>query len=575
MNGRSGKLRRHVACWLLLIVLPACDSKIDVDAHRRGSANHAMIAVANPLAAKAGFDVLQDGGSAVDAAIAAELVLTLVEPQSSGIGGGAFLVHLDGRQGRVETFDGRETAPASAAPDMFIGSDGKPLPWHITADLGRAVGIPGLLRMFESAHRAHGILPWARLFAPAINLAQDGFIVSPRLAKLLTQEKRLREIPGTSDYFFPGGEALKAGDTLKNPRLAATLKSVATLGASSFYSGEIAAEISARVATARNGATKITPQDLGGYRAPERPPVCVPYRQYKVCGMGPPSSGGILIAQMLGILSHFDLPSMAPYSPEAVHLIVEASRLAFADRNLYVADADMVPVPIDKLIDPAYLAERARLIDTAARIPKVSAGRIGRQATLLAPETLAVGGTSTTHMSVVDRFGNAVSMTASIERPFGTGLMAAGFLLNNQLTDFSFTPKKDGRPVANAVAPGKRPRSTMSPTLVFGPDGELRLAIGSPGGSRIAGYTLKVILGVLDWNLHIADAIARPNIVCRGGPVDIEADTHATALKPALETLGHTVEIRPLTSGLHGIEVRDGRLYGGADPRREGIVLGD
>ena len=559
----------------VLAPLAGCDDAIDIEAHRRGTATSYMIAAANPLAAEAGRKILADGGSAVDAAIATEMVLTLVEPQSSGIGGGAFLVHHDAADGKLETYDGRETAPASAHPGMFLTPDGTPMRWPDAALGGRAVGVPGVLRMLALAHADHGILPWADLFEPAIKLAEDGFDVSPRLAGLLAADTEMREIPGTKDYFYPGGEPLKAGTVLKNPALAKVLRAVAENGAAQFYAGGIPAGIIETVAAAPANPARITAEDIASYEAKKRDPVCVTYRTYRVCGMGPPSSGGILVGQILGILNHFDLGDMEPFSAEAVHLIVEASRLAFADRALYVADADFVPVPVSGLLAPGYLATRARLISPEARMEEALPGRAGRTVWRYGTDDAPEKGLSTTHFSVRDRYGNVVSITASIERAFGSKLMTQGFLLNNELTDFSFRPESKGHPVANAPAPGKRPRSTMSPTIVFDRSGKPVLAIGSPGGSRIAGYTLKAIIGVIDWNMHVADAIAAPNIVSRGGPVDIEAGTAAEALKPALEAMGHEVRLREMTSGLHGIHITAEGLIGGADPRREGVVLGD
>lgn len=555
--------------------LTGCDDTIDIDAHRRGEAETYMIAVAHPLAAAAGRDILAEGGSAVDAAIATEMVLTLVEPQSSGIGGGAFMVHHDASANAVETYDGRETAPASAHPGMFLDADGNPIPWPKAALGGRAVGVPGLMRMLALAHGKHGILPWADLFRPAIRLAEDGFTVTPRLAGLLAADTEMPNIPGTRDYFYPAGQPLKAGTKLKNPALARVLTQIAENGAAAFHAGEIAEGIAETVSNAAFNPAIMTTEDLAGYTAKTRDPVCVSYRAYRVCGMGPPSSGGILIGQILGMLDHFDLGAEKPFSADAVHLIVEASRLAFADRALYVADSDFVPVPVAGLLNLAYLAERARLISPTQRMDHAGPGRAGRTAWHWEAEQGAEKGLSTTHFSVRDRYGNIVSMTASIERAFGSKHMSQGFLLNNELTDFSFSPSSKGLPVANAPAPGKRPRSTMSPTIVFDQHGQPVLAIGSPGGSRIAGYTLKVILGVIDWNMHVADAIAAPNIVSRGGPVDIEAGTPAEDLKPALEAMGHTVKLREMTSGLHGIHMINDRLVGGADPRREGVVLGE
>lgn len=578
MRGNLPTARLPVCAILLGIVaasLSACDDSIDIDAHRRGTAENYMIAVAHPLAARAGRDILAGGGSAVDAAIAAELVLTLVEPQSSGIGGGAFMIHHDASSGTIETYDGRETAPASAHSEMFIDADGKPLPWPVAALGGRPVGVPGVMRMLALAHADHGVLPWGDLFQSAIRLADDGFEVTPRLAGLLAADTEMPDIPGTREYFYPNGVPLNAGSTLKNPALARVLRTVADNGAGAFYAGDVANGIAETVSNAPHNPAVMTTQDLADYVSRKREPVCVTYREHRICGMGPPSSGGILVGQILGMLNHFDLPSMQPFSAKAVHLLVEASRLAFADRALYVADSDFVPVPVAGLLDPDYLATRARLISPETRMDVAGPGRAGRTAWNWGAETSPDKGLSTTHFTVRDRYGNVVSMTASIERAFGSKHMSQGFLLNNELTDFSFRPRAKGQPVANAPAPGKRPRSTMSPTIVFDKRGKPLLAIGSPGGSRIAGYTLKVILGVIDWDMHVADAIAAPNIVSRGGPVDIEAGTPAEALKPALEALGHNVKLREMTSGLHGIHFTDGKMAGGADPRREGVVLGN
>lgn len=567
--------RRGLILLSLCIAISACDDGINIEEHRRADADKFMISVAHPLAALAGYKILSKGGSAVDAAIAVETVLTLVEPQSSGIGGGAFLVHFDADKHLVQTFDGRETAPASATPDMFLGPDGNPMPWPKAATGGLSVGVPGVFRMLELAHSQHGVLPWNELLDSAIELAEDGFEVTPRLARLLAGDTEMPNIPGTQDYFYPNGESLREGEILKNPAYAAVLRAVAKGGAAAFYSGDIAKGIASAVSNAPLNPTRMTIEDIASYQAKERPPVCAPYRQYRVCGMGPPSSGGILVAQVLGMLSHFDLPSMEPFSAEAVHLLVEASRLAFADRALYVGDSDYVPVPVRGLVDREYLRQRATLIDPARRIEDATAGRAGQHAWEWAPDNDPEKGVSTTHFSIRDRYGNTVSMTASIERPYGAKIMSQGFLLNNELTDFSFRPMDKGRHVANAVFAGKRPRSTMSPTIVLDKNGAVVLAIGSPGGSRIAGYTIKAILGVLDWNMHVADAIAAPNIVSRGGPVDIEADTPAVDLKPKLEALGHDVRIIGMNSGLHGINVTPSGLVGGADPRREGVVLGD
>jgi len=531
-----------------------------------------MVATANPHATRAGLDILRAGGSAVDAAIAAQLVLNLVEPQSSGIGGGAFMLHYDAASGRLDAYDGRETAPASATPEMFLDDAGQPMDFWDAVIGGRSVGVPGLLRMLALAHRQHGRLPWARLFAPAIALSEEGFAVSPRLHHLIAEDEDLKDFPEARRYFFDAeGRPLAVGAKLRNPAFAATLRRIAEGGADAFYQGAIAAEIAATVQTAPRHPTDMTLADLAGYRAKARPPVCAPYRRWTVCGMPPPTSGGVAVLEILGLLERFDLSALAPESAEAVHLIAEASRLAFADRNRYLADSDFVEVPVARLLDRGYLARRSRLIAPDKSLGVATPGLPTQNGAMpRQPQP-----PRTTHLVVVDAAGNAVSMTSSIESAFGSHLMAGGFLLNNELTDFSFEPLVDGRAVANRVAPGKRPRSSMSPTMVFDADGKLVLAIGSPGGSRIIGYVVKTIIAVLDWGLDVQAAIALPNFVNRNGPTDLEADTPLTALAPALAARGEAVRIVPMVSGLHGIAVTPGGLEGGADPRREGVALGD
>ena len=531
-----------------------------------------MVAAANPLAAQAGLEILRAGGSAVDAAIAASLVLNLVEPQSSGIGGGAFLLHYDGRSGDIAAYDGRETAPAAATPQLFLRPDGEPMDFWEAVVGGRSVGVPGLVRMFELAHAAHGRLPWARLFAPAIRLAEEGFAVSPRLHALIAGDDYLMTDPAAAAYFHdPSGAPLAVGTRLHNPAFAETLRHLARDGADAFYTGPVAEAIVAAVHGAARNPGQLSLADLAGYTAKKRAPVCAPYRTWRVCGMPPPTSGGVAVLQILGILEGFDLPALAPDSAAAWHLIAEASRLAFADRNRFLADADFEPVPVGDLLDPAYLARRRALISPDASLGEAQPGlptQNGAMPVQHAPP-------STSHLSVVDADGNAVSMTASIESAFGARLMAAGFMLNNELTDFSFRPEADGRPVANRVAPGKRPRSSMSPTLVLDARGKLALAVGSPGGSRIIGYVVKSLVAALDWGLDIQAAIDLPNVVNRNGATDVEEGEASSALAAGLAALGHEVTVRPLTSGLHGIAVSADGLSGGADPRREGVALGD
>ncbi|BBK33729.1 gamma-glutamyltransferase 1 [Stella humosa] len=533
-----------------------------------------MVAAANPLAAAAGRTILQAGGSAVDAAIAVQMVLTLVEPQSSGIGGGAFLLHWSAAGRELRTYDGRETAPAAAGPNLFLGADGRPLRFMDAVVGGLSVGVPGAVRMLEAAHRAHGRLPWADLFQPAIALARDGFAISPRLAATLQDDAALRADPAAGPYFYqPDGSPKPAGTLLANPALAATLQAIATGGADALHTGPIAQDIVAAVAgAARPGS--MTLADLVGYRPQVRDAVCVPYRLWRVCGMGPPSSGGVAIAQVLGMVERHDLTAAGPASPDAWHLLLEASRLAFADRDRYVADPDRVPLP-PGLLDRRYLADRGGLIRTGESLGRATAGEPpGKRADFAPDRSLEIPATS--HMVIVDRDGNAVSMTTTIEGPFGSKLMVRGFLLNNELTDFSFVPEADGRPVANRVEGGKRPRSSMSPTMVFDRDGRLVMALGSPGGARIIGYTLKALVAMLDWDLDPQRAVSLPNLLNRNGPTELEMTPGAGPLADGLRRLGHEVQPMTAPSGLQAIRLLPGGgLVGGADPRREGVAVGD
>lgn len=532
-----------------------------------------MISAANPLASQAGHDMLRAGGSAVDAAIAAQMVLTLVEPQSSGIGGGAFMMHFNNADKTVTSYDGRETAPRTARPTMFLKA-GKPMPFLSAAAGGTAVGVPGLLRMLELAHREHGKLAWARLFEPAIALAEESFPLSPRLARLLKSETLLRQTPGARGMLYNAdGEDRSVGATVRNPALAKTLRAIAIGGADAFYRGEIARGIVNTVRRAANHPGGMSYADLAAYRAVKRTPVCAPYRQWRVCGMGPPSSGGIAVAQTLTMLAHFDLAAMPPGGADAVHLVAEAEALAFADRNAYVADADFVPVPMRGMLDPIYLANRSKLISEAVSGGKRRPGQPPPQSAMQPATGDDDKGLSTTHLSVVDAEGNAVSMTSSIETVFGSRLMTGGFILNNQLTDFSFLPLKNGRSVANSVAPGKRPRSSMSPTLVLDAKGGLVMAVGSPGGSRIIGFVAKTLVAALDWKLPMQAAIDLPNFLNRNGVTELEDAPGTAAIKTALEKRRHKVRVFSRESGLHGIRVTPGGLDGGADKRREGVVL--
>jgi gamma-glutamyltranspeptidase / glutathione hydrolase len=539
------------------------------------TAKRFMIVAAHPLAARAGVDVLKRGGSAVDAAIAAELVLGLVEPQSSGLGGGAFLLHYAAGGGRLEAYDGRETAPAAARPGRFLGADGKALDWPAAVVSGKSVGVPGLLAMLELAHRRHGKLAWKDLFDPAIRLAENGFPISPRLHALVAADRFLAGDENARRYFYtPDGKAKPSGTLLKNLEYAAVLKRVAAGGAKAFYRGEIARDIALAVRGRKRSRGDLAEADFSAYEAKEREPLCGPYRIFKVCGMPPPSSGGFAVLQILAILSHFDLRALKPGSLEAVHLFAEAGRLAYADRNLYIADPAFVAAPLAALLDVHYLDSRTKLIDPKHSMGRAQAGDPARIASRYGIAQ-ALELPSTTHLSVVDADGNAVALTASIEAAFGNRQMVRGFLLNNELTDFAWEPEENGKPVANRVEGGKRPRSSMAPTLVFDDKGKLVMVIGSPGGHSIINYVAETIVNVLDWGMDIQSAIAAPRAGSRNGPTELERGTPLERLAPELERMGHSVRIRAEASGLHGImRTKDG-WAGGADPRREGVVLGE
>jgi gamma-glutamyltranspeptidase/glutathione hydrolase len=553
--------------------------------HKTGwPARKFMVAAANPLAVDAGYRILRQGGSAIDAAIATQLVLTLVEPQSSGIGGGAFLMHYDGKQ--VQAFDGRETAPAAADEHLFQDADGKPVSRVTGVVGGRSVGAPGVLRMLELAHRQHGKLAWKTLFTPAIELAEQGFPVSQRLHGLLAWDQHIRKDPAAAAYFYDSQlQPRPVGYILKNPALAATLREIAAGGADAFYKGHIGRDIAAKVRSHPTNPGLLTAQDIAGYQPKVRAPVCSDYRAFTVCGMPPPSSGGIAVAQMLGMFETRDMRALAPANgvpgPDAVHLFSEVGRLAYADRNRYAADTDFVPLPgrgLPSLIDKGYLARRAALIgarsmgEAAAGTPPGMEVAWGRDNAIETP--------STSHLVVVDGNGAGLSMTTTVEDAFGSRQMVDGFILNNQLTDFSFDSVDAEGPVANRVQPGKRPRSAMSPTIVFDKaSGKLVLAVGSPGGPAIINYVAKVLVGTLDWGLDVQQAIALPNFGSRNGPTELEAGRFPPATIEALRSRGHAVRLGEQNSGLHGIarmQVHGVPLwFGGADPRREGVAKGD
>ncbi|MGY2375273.1 gamma-glutamyltransferase [Pseudomonas sp. SDO524_S393] len=598
--------RRQLSVLAIALSLVACHTPVNepppapelgsgyrTDLATRHAERH-MAAAANPLAAEAGREMLRRGGSAIDAAIAMQAVLTLVEPQSSGIGGGAFIMLWDGKQ--VHAYDGRETAPAGATEGIFLKANGKPMAFSEAQIGGRSVATPGVLRALQMAHKKTGHLQWAQLFEPAIRLAEQGFAISPRLHSLIAADRFIPQSPEMAAYFLNADGTPKAtGTRLKNPALAAVFKRIAQEGPDALYRGPIAEEIARKVQGHRN-AGSLSPADLMNYTAKERTPLCTDYKQWKVCGMPPPSSGGIAIAQILGTLQALEnrdprlaiapltpLKSTSPAglepTPEAVHLLAEAGRLAFADRALYVADADFVPVPVAGLVAPDYLARRAALIgerSMGVAKPGVPAGLRVAYAPDRSPLRI-----STSQVVAVDDQGGAVSMTTTVEAAFGSHVMVQGFLLNNQMTDFSFIPEENGQPVANRVQPGKRPRSAMAPTLVFDRrSGELLATVGSPGGSQIIEYVSKSLVAMLDWKLDPQAAISLPNFGSRNGATELEAGLFSPALKQALKDKGHALSEIDMTSGIQAIvRSRDAQgkvtLSGGADPRREGEAYGD
>jgi gamma-glutamyltranspeptidase/glutathione hydrolase len=527
---------------------------------------------ANPLAAQAGLNVLKRGGSAVDAAIAIQAMLSLVEPQSSGVGGGSFMTYLDGKTGKITVYDGREVAPAQAASTMFLGSDGKPLPFNAAVVSGRATGVPGAVKMLSLAHKEHGQLAWSTLFGDAERTAAEGFIVSPRLARMVHGNFAENRAPDVIAYFSqgPGGRLVNAGDRLRNPTYADFLRRLAAQGPNALYSGSTAARIAARTHAAPLAGT-MTMADLANYQPIKRAPVCGHYRSYTLCAPPPPASGVGLI-ELMQILQNTDIARRGPSDPQSWYLFAEASRLMYADRDRYVGDPAFVQVPVAGLIDPRYDAARARLIGPTAGPPPaagVPAGAtVGANDNTLEP-------TGTSNLVVRDAEGNVVSMTTTVESIFGTGRMVDGFFLNNQLTDFSFSPlDEQGRPVANAAAPGKRPRSSMTPAILLTPDGRFAGAIGSAGGNSILAFVAKSLVAAIDWNMPMQAALAAPNLVARGPNFQGEATKFSPQILDGLRRRG--IDLQPgqgEDSGLTGVMIRAGRIDGGADPRREGVVL--
>ena len=549
------------------------DEPTGTRAQALATAKRHMIAAGHPLAVEAGLGILERGGSAIDAMIATQLVLNLVEPSSSGIGGGAFLLYYDARARALRAVDARETAPAAAVPALFAQPDGKPMAFAEARASGLSVGTPGTPRLLEVAHARYGKLAWKELFQPAIELAEKGFPVSERLHRQLGIEKLKWNDAARAYFFGADGKPKAVGTILRNPEFAATLRALAAGGADAFYGGDIARDVVAAVGAHPAAKGALSLEDLAGYRVRDVEPLCGKYRTWKVCGMPPSSSGGVAVLQILGALERFDLAKMRPGSAEVVHLKAEAERLAFADRGRYLADDRFADVPVKGLVDPAYIASRSQLIAREKSMGRAEAGSPAGVKTAYRDDAHdeVIG---TTHIAIVDRAGNGVSMTTTIEGNFGNGTMVRGFLLNNQLTDFNFVPVQGGLLTANAVAPGKRPRSSMAPTMVFDGAGRLELVTGSPGGPLIIGYVAKAVIATLDWGLDPRRAIELANFGSRNGPTEVEQGTELEGVQAALKAMGHEVRAIPMTSGLQVIRRTSAGWQGASDPRREGVARG-
>lgn len=537
--------------------------------------NKYMVVAAHPYASWVGKKIIKEGGNAMDAAVAVQAMLTLVEPQSSGIGGGSFILYWDNKNKKLHTFDGRETAPSAASSIMFM-RDNKPIPWKEAVVGGSSVGVPGTLRSLELAHQEFGQLEWQKLFFDVATISEDGFQVSKRLEKLVALDIHpgLTTFNSTKLYFYPGGSPIKEGFKRKNTKLARVFRGVAEQGADYFYKGKVPKEIAKTVQTSSIRPGKLSVEDIENYKAVKREPICGQYKKYKICGMAPPSSGGITVFQILKMLERYQFEKYKPNQKEAIHLFTQASKLAFADRNTYIADTDFTDLPYAALINQSYLRRRTDLISANENIRFARPGPAYSEAFLKADSSYDLPNTS--HVAIVDKEGNAVSMTSSIEFAFGSGLMVEGFLLNNQMTDFNFRPSSGTDRVLNRIEPGKRPRSSMAPTMVFDENDELMLVIGSPGGSRIINYVAQAIIGVIDWDLNVQEAINLPKFTNRNDYTALERGTNLEALADPLKQMGHSkLKVIDLNSGIHGIQIIDGKLLGGADPRREGIAVGE
>jgi gamma-glutamyltranspeptidase/glutathione hydrolase len=547
----------------LLLLMP-------IAAHAAGG----VVSAASPLAAEAGREILREGGSATDAAMAIMLALTVVEPQSSGIGGGGFLLHHDGKSGAIATIDGRETAPANARPDRFLMPDGTPMPFMQAVPGGLSVGVPGNIALMAKAHAKWGKLPWARLFDPAIKLAEQGYTVPPILAQRLGMVAKIwADFPDARAIYWQDGRPKQAGERIVNPALGRTLRAIAAQGPDAFYKGEVGKQINAAVGAAPRNATTLSAADLASYKAVERTAVCARYRVWRICGMGPPSSGATTVLGILGLLERFGMKRLGKDSPVAWHLIGEAMQLAYADRGRYLGDTDFVRVPVSGLLDRGYLRERSKLISAQRTRADYPAGM--PPGAVKTAETAAPPEHGTTHFVVIDGQGDVVSMTSTVEGPFGSQLIAGGMFLNNELTDFNFTPDVGGKPVPNRVEAGKRPLSSMSPTIVYDAKGRVVLALGSAGGKRIIMHVAKTLIGALDWGLPAQQAIALPNIYFRDSTLLVEKGSALEAMSPALTKLGHVVSPADLDSKVNAIERTESGWRGAADPRSEGVALAE
>jgi gamma-glutamyltranspeptidase / glutathione hydrolase len=570
-------LNRFLSLALPLLLAAGCaPAAVEPRAPASSAATLSVGAVsaADPRASEAGMAVLRRGGTAADAALATMVALTVVEPQSSGIGGGSFLVYHDQAAGRIHSYDGRETAPMAAGPDWFLGPDGRPRPYMEAMPGGKSVGVPGNFRLMALAHERHGRLAWAELFEPAIRLARDGFRITPRLHQVLASTRHVEMTPHVRrTWFGADGQPKPVGTLVRNPELADLLTRVARLGPDHYYTGAPAEALVRTVNTAPRNPSRMTVGDLASYEAKERPPVCGDYRGHRICGMGPPSSGATTVFAILKQLERFDLAAMGPRDPRAWHLFGESMRLAYADRDAYVGDPDFVRVPVAGMVDPAYLASRSRLISPDRAMASVAAGRPPGAPRVTAAPSSEVPATS--HLVAVDAAGNVASLTSTIEGIFGSGLTVDGYFLNNELTDFSFAPEENGAPVANRVEGGKRPRSSMSPTIAYAPDGSVRIAVGAAGGPTIIAQVAKVLIGVIDWGLPAQEALALPSFYLRGDRLLVEQGSWLEPMVPELRRLGGNVTAAETGGKLNAVERAGGRWRGAADPRSEGVALAE